>query len=61
MEDDAENKLMEDDAENNVRTVVNAAKAGDPTAMRLCIERLAPVRKGRPERSICRKSRLPLT
>jgi Family of unknown function (DUF5681) len=41
-------KLMEDDAEDIVRAVVNAAKAGDPTAMRLCIERLVPVRKGRP-------------
>ena len=41
-------KLMEDDAENIVRAVVSAAKAGDPTAMRLCIERLVPVRKGRP-------------
>ena len=41
-------KLMEDDAEDIVRAVVNAAKAGDPTAMRLCIERFAPVRKGRP-------------
>jgi hypothetical protein len=40
-------KLMEDDAENIVRAVVSAAKAGDPTAMRLCIERLIPVRKGR--------------
>jgi hypothetical protein len=41
-------KLMGDDAEDIVRAVVNAAKAGDPTAMRLCIERLVPVRKGRP-------------
>ena len=41
-------KFMEDDAEDIVRAVVNAAKAGDPTAMRLCIERLAPLRKGRP-------------
>jgi Family of unknown function (DUF5681) len=41
-------KLMEDDAGNIVRAVVSAAKAGDPTAMRLCIERLVPVRKGRP-------------
>ena len=40
-------KLMEDDAENIVRAVVSAAKAGDPTAMRLCIERLIPVSKGR--------------
>ena len=41
-------KFMEDDAEDIVRAAVNAAKAGDPTAMRLCIERLVPVRKGRP-------------
>jgi hypothetical protein len=41
-------KLMEDDPEDIVRAVVNAAKAGDPTAMRLCIERLAPLRKGHP-------------
>src|ERR1700746_2895530 len=41
-------KLMGDDAEDIVRAVVSAAKAGDPTAMRLCIERLIPVRKGRP-------------
>ena len=27
-------KLMEDDAEDIVRAVVSAAKAGDPTAMR---------------------------
>ena len=26
----------------------DAAKAGDPTAMRPCVERLAPLRKGRP-------------
>ncbi len=41
-------KLMEDDAEDIVRAVVSAAKAGDSTAMRLCVERLVPVRKGRP-------------
>ncbi len=41
-------KLLQDDAEEIVRAVVSAAKAGDPTAMRLCIERLVPVRKGRP-------------
>jgi hypothetical protein len=39
---------MNDDAENIVRAVVNAAKNGDPTAMRLCVERLVPLRKGRP-------------
>ena len=31
-----------------MRAVISSAKAGDPTAMRLCIERLVPVRKGRP-------------
>jgi hypothetical protein len=28
--------------------VIAAAKGGDPTAMRLCVERLVPLRKGRP-------------
>jgi hypothetical protein len=41
-------KLLEDDRDAIVRAVIAAAKAGDPTAMRLCIERLIPVRKGRP-------------
>jgi len=41
-------KLLEDDRDAIVRAVVAAAKSGDPTAMRLCIERLIPVRKGRP-------------
>jgi hypothetical protein len=31
-----------------VSATLAAAKAGDPTAMRLCIERLVPVRNGRP-------------
>jgi Family of unknown function (DUF5681) len=39
-------KILEDDREAIVRAVVNAAKNGDPTAMRLCIERLVPLRKG---------------
>ena len=41
-------KLLEDDRDAIVRTVIAAAKGGDPTAMRLCIERLVPLRKGRP-------------
>ena len=41
-------KLLEDDRDAIVRAVIAAAKGGDPTAMRLCIERLIPVRKGRP-------------
>ena len=41
-------KLLEDDRDAIVRAVIAAAKGGDPTAMRLCIERLIPVRKGHP-------------
>jgi hypothetical protein len=41
-------KLLEDDRDDIVRAVIAAAKGGDSTAMRLCIERLIPVRKGRP-------------
>jgi hypothetical protein len=41
-------KLLEDDRDAIVKAVIEAAKGGDPTAMRLCIERLIPVRKGRP-------------
>jgi hypothetical protein len=40
--------ILQKDADDIVRAVVDAAKAGDPTAMRLCIERLIPARKGRP-------------
>ena len=40
-------KLLEDDRDAIVRAVIAAAKGGDSTAMRLCIERLIPVRKGR--------------
>jgi hypothetical protein len=40
--------ILEDDREGIMDAVVNAAKNGDPTAMRLCVERLVPLRKGRP-------------
>jgi hypothetical protein len=40
--------LMRDDAENIVRVVLEAAMGGDMTAARLVLERIAPVRKGRP-------------
>ena len=40
--------ILQKDADAIVEAVVTAAKAGDPTAMRLCIERLIPVRRGRP-------------
>lgn len=41
-------KLMHDDAEAIVQSVLKAAKGGDMTAARLVLERIAPVRKGRP-------------
>ena len=40
--------ILENDHEGIMDAVVNAAKKGDPTAMRLCVERLVPLRKGRP-------------
>src|SRR2546430_7352306 len=50
-------KIMQDEADAIVQSVVQAAKNGDPTAMRLCVERLIPVRKGRRSRLICRTLR----
>jgi len=41
-------KLLEDDRDDIIKAVIAAAKNGDPTAMRLCVERLVPLRKGRP-------------
>ena len=41
-------KIMQDNADAIVKSVVEAAKNGDACAMRLCVERLIPVRKGRP-------------
>jgi Family of unknown function (DUF5681) len=41
-------KLMQDDAKEVVKVVLEAAKGGDMTAARLILERIAPVRKGRP-------------
>ena len=40
-------KLMEDDAEAVVRAVVDKAKAGDMSAAKLVLDRIAPPRKGR--------------
>jgi len=39
---------MQDDAKDIVRAVLEAAKGGDMTAARLIMERIFPVRKGRP-------------
>ena len=41
-------KLVEDQHDDIMKAVIERAKGGDPTAMRLCIERLIPVRKGHP-------------
>ncbi len=38
---------MEDDGEAIVRTAIDLAKAGDVTALRLCLERLVPLCKDR--------------
>ena len=40
-------KLMVDDGEGVVRSVVNLAKNGDVQAARLVLDRILPVRKGR--------------
>jgi Family of unknown function (DUF5681) len=41
-------KLMLADEQEIVASVIQAAKGGDMTAARLVLERIAPVRKGRP-------------
>jgi hypothetical protein len=40
-------RLMEGEAEGVVRKVIEAAKAGDMTAARLILDRIAPARRGR--------------
>jgi hypothetical protein len=41
-------KLMADDVEDIVKAVATAAKTGDMSAARIVLDRLAPVRRGRP-------------
>ena len=41
-------KLMQDDASEIVKVVLDAAKRGNINAARLILERIAPIRKGRP-------------
>lgn len=41
-------KLMADDAEGIVHAVITAAKGGDMQAARIVMERMVPVRRGRP-------------
>lgn len=40
--------LIDGEAETIIRNVIKRASEGDMTAMRLCIERLLPPRRGRP-------------
>lgn len=40
--------MMEGEAEAITRHCIDLAKRGDPTAMRIVMDRIAPVRKGRP-------------
>jgi hypothetical protein len=41
-------QLMEGQAEALTQKAIDAALAGDMTALRLCLDRIAPPRKGRP-------------
>jgi hypothetical protein len=43
-------KLMQDDAREIVKSVIAAAKKGDMTACKIVLDRIAPIRKGRPIR-----------
>jgi hypothetical protein len=40
--------LLEGEAEKLTRTAIKLALGGDTIALRLCLERIAPVRRGRP-------------
>jgi hypothetical protein len=39
---------MGDEAQEIARAAITAAKAGDTTAMKIVLDRVAPIRKGRP-------------
>ena len=40
--------LLDGEAEDLTRKVIEKAKEGDMVALKLCLDRIAPVRKGRP-------------
>jgi hypothetical protein len=44
----AAEQLLDGEAEALTRKAIELALAGDTTALRLCMERVAPIRKGRP-------------
>lgn len=41
-------KLLDDEASALTRTAIDLAKGGDTVALRMCLDRLMPVRKDRP-------------
>jgi hypothetical protein len=43
--------LLEGEAESLTRTAIRLAQAGDTTALRLCLDRIAPPRRDRPIRA----------
>ena len=54
--------LLDGEAEALTRKAVELALAGDPVALRLCIERILPPCRERPVRlPLCRRSRTPAT
>ena len=48
--------MMEGEAEAITRRCIDLAKAGDPTALKIVMDRIAPVRKGRPLQGLARRS-----
>lgn len=40
-------KMLADDAKEIVQAIIKAAKAGDATAMKLCLDRILPARRAR--------------
>jgi len=47
--------MLEGEAEAITRRCIELAKNGDPTAMKIVMDRLAPVRKGRPLQGLSRR------
>lgn len=48
--------MMAGEAEAITRRCIDLAKGGDPTALKIVMDRIAPVRKGRPLQGIARRS-----
>ncbi len=46
---------MEGEAEAITRRCIDLAKLGDPTALKIVMDRIAPVRKGRPLQGLARR------